>query len=276
MENPLHLWLQQIQSEARKTRNWVYVVIAFVLDQLWELLKHRLYQTINNWLDEHSEKAMEFLKPVLEWFLHTPFILLILTICGILIHAYVKSRSKQIIADNPETKEQTVAAHPPVADPTIVKEDPRVVVEFLDERKDQLYKRTALRLTNSGGSEALDVKIETIPLRGQKISFPRTVGAMVAGKNERFDPKTEGKWGVVNTALFVTVLLNEWDTYRDVNVTALSFPLKITYLNFAKTATFETNCELVFYPYREIRNRRSPNPQPIIEFLNYDFRKQAI
>lgn len=161
---------------------------------------------------------------------------------------------------------------PPSATPEA--HDPRIVAEFLDERRDQLYKKTAVRLTNTGGSEALDVHIDAIPLRGQQITFPRTVGVMVAGSKERFDPKTEGRSGIVNTSLFVKVLQDEWDTYKDIKMTALSFPLRISYSNFAKTASFETKCDLLFYPYRERMNLRSPNPKPVVEFLNYDFKKQ--
>jgi len=59
-------------------------------------------------------------------------------------------------------------------------------------------------------------------------------------------------------------------------MTALSFPIKVSYTNFAKTTSFETNCELHFYPYRERLNNRSPNPQPIIEFMNYEFKARLI
>ena len=51
-------------------------------------------------------------------------------------------------------------------------EDPRIYVDFVDERKGYLHKKNALLLINRGGSEAHDVHIETIPLRGNSVEFP--------------------------------------------------------------------------------------------------------
>ena len=47
--------------------------------------------------------------------------------------------------------------------------DPSITVEFADERRNRLRKKTALMIVNTGDSEALDVQIETLHLRGQAI-----------------------------------------------------------------------------------------------------------
>lgn len=268
MENPLHPWLQQIQGEARKKRTWALLFIAFILDRVWELLEHRFYQTINDWLDKHLETAMEFFKPVLEWFLHTPFTLLILTICGILIHAYRKSRHEKVVLENVQPKDDPNAL-------VVASSDPRITVEFVDERDGQLFKKTALNVVNHGGSEALDVRIEDIPLRAQKVSFPHIAGSIAGqGGNERFDPAVDRPYGALHTALLVTALTDEWNSHNAINMDELAIPLTIHYQNFSRTFKFTTTCTLVFLPYEEILHHAPENKKPVIVIRDFQHKKE--
>src|SRR5580704_10676525 len=73
--------------------------------------------------------------------------------------------------------------------------DPRMSVEFVGERRNRIRKTTALILVNTGGSEAVDVRIETIHLRGQEIRFPHIASAIASQNRERFDPETCSRWG---------------------------------------------------------------------------------
>jgi hypothetical protein len=155
-------------------------------------------------------------------------------------------------------------------------DDPRIMVGFLDERKGQLYPRTALLLSNPGKTEALDVKVNDILLRGQTIRFPNTAGEIQSGQEKQFDPETDNKFGKVNTSLFVEALKQEWDSYRDLNMKELLVPIAITYQNYTRTAEFTTTCNLVFTPLDEIlRGRRERGVKPI-HFRDYKHTKKPV
>jgi hypothetical protein len=170
--------------------------------------------------------------------------------------------------------------HPPQPEPTpsaetdaaseLNQNDPRIVIEFIDERRKQLYKKVALELINQGGSEALDVKIDDIPLRGQRVRFPDIAGVISGnGGRQRFQPVTDHRVGHVNSALFVNALMDEWNSHNDVNLKELPFPLRITYKNFSRTLQFVTTCNLIAYPYAEIVRRPAANWKP--SFVLRDF-----
>jgi hypothetical protein len=271
----LRRWLSQVWMDVKNKQYRVSLGIAFVLDQLRELLKHRLYAAINDWLDAHTGVIVDFCKPVLLWFLHTPFVLLAAVICSILVHAYWvirKAGPDQLIDRSGESPRALSAIVEPKQ--LISTDDPAIIVEFLDERKDQLYKKTALVLMNTGDREALDVQIESIHLRGQEIRFPHIAGVIASQSRERFDPQTDGAWGKVNTALFVDALIKEWNSYNDVNMKELPVPVKVTYQNFSRTAKFETTCILVFNPLQEILNKTArANHKDPINFRDFDHRK---
>jgi hypothetical protein len=154
----------------------------------------------------------------------------------------------------------------------ILLSDPRVYVEFLDEREGQLYKKTAFKLMNRGGSEACDVRIETIPLRGNSISFPHVAGVIHTGASDRFEPHLEGRWGF--SEALPAALIAEWETYKNMTLGQLTFPVKITYQNFSRDLMFEAVFDMVFYPHAAIV--KSNVPKPFIEFLNPKFRKVVL
>ena len=154
-------------------------------------------------------------------------------------------------------------------------DDPRIAIVFFDKRTDQLYKKTALILENTGRSEALEVRIQTINLRGQEVRFPHVAGVIKPQGCEQFDPDTGGRWGRVNTSLFIDALVKEWESYNTVAMTEVPIPLKVTYKNFSRTADFETTCTLVFKPHVERRNKRAANENQgqVILFCDYVHRK---
>jgi hypothetical protein len=197
MGNDLRRWLSQVWTDVKKKQYWVFLGIAFILDQLCELLKHRLYAAINDWLDAHTGVIVDFCKPVLLWFLHTPFVLLAAVVCSILVHAYwvIRRAGPDQLIDRPGESPRAPSA---IVEPKqlISTDDPAIIVEFLDERKDQLYKKTALVLMNTGDREALDVQIETIsPTRAGNTLSLMLQGQLLRISRERFDPQTDGAWG---------------------------------------------------------------------------------
>ncbi len=166
----------------------------------------------------------------------------------ILTHAYFTSREKPSSASVLE----------------LTSSDPRFVVEFIDERDGQLFKKNALCLINNGGSEALDVRIEDIPLRAQRVRFPHIAGSIGGnGNSERFEPVI-AQYGPAIKPLLVTALKDEWNSYNDIKMAELEVPLTIRYLNFARTFKFTTTCTLVFRAFEEILHRAPENKKAVV------------
>jgi hypothetical protein len=64
-----------------------YIVLAAILDFGERLIEHRILTAVNDLIDAHSGWFFTLIKPVLIWFVQTPFVLLMGTICIILLHA---------------------------------------------------------------------------------------------------------------------------------------------------------------------------------------------
>lgn len=166
----------------------------------------------------------------------------------------------------------------PMREPPVISEsDPRIFLEFIDERENQLYKRTFLRLRNGGGSDALDVHVDDIQLRANRVSFPNTAGSIAAGASERFNPRTQDRGGAIDTCFFVKALLDEWNSYNDVGLEELKIPIRVAYENYARTAVIETTCNLVLDPYVEgfkaVRKSMPHTGRKLIVFEQYEFKK---
>ena len=69
-------------------------MIASILDFAERVLEHRILSAVNDFIDRHSGGFIDAIKPFIIWFVHTPFVLLTATVCGILIHAYIKSQRR--------------------------------------------------------------------------------------------------------------------------------------------------------------------------------------
>jgi hypothetical protein len=162
---------------------------------------------------------------------------------------------------------------------TIYNDDPRLYPEFLDERgSNHLYKKTAIILQNRGGADAHNVSIETIPLRGNSITFPTNVGVIPPQGKATFEPRMEGRWGLFSQN-FIRVLVDEWNTYNDASKKTLELSMKVVYQNFTGTAIFETRCTLILDPSVEALPKTYGAPhhgRPAIRFGNPEFRKVAI
>jgi len=149
--------------------------------------------------------------------------ILVLILAGLIIGlvAWFGYKRKKRNRDNRHEKhrEKSSAALPTPPILSLVRtpsaSDPRITVEFFDERRNRIRKKTALMIVNTGDSEALNVQIETIHLRGQTIRFPHIAGAIASQGRERFDPEPYGKWGIANTSLFVDRLVKEWKRYNN-------------------------------------------------------------
>lgn len=206
----------------------------------------------------------------------TIFVLILGGLIGILVAWFNQKRNKRSLddrRDRPRENSSAAFLTPPslclVSAPSA--SDPRIRIEFGDERRNRIRKKTALILVNTGAREALDVQIETIHLRGQEIRFPHVADAIASQGRERFDPETCGRWGTVNTALFVDRLVKEWNRYNNTEMAELHIPIKVTYQNLSGTASFETTCILVFIP----RTRFSSSPKRM-ENCPYSFATTSI
>jgi hypothetical protein len=264
MGNRLRRWFNQIGIEIRTKGGRGSLSVSFLLWIVVESLRHRFFAAFNEWQDNRKEKAMGFLGKLGFWLVDHPYAWPILVVIAILIHAYWKSQHEKDVPESAEPASFTVGPS-----------DPRITVEFIDERAGQLFKKTALSVVNHGGSEALDVRIEDIVLRAQRISFPHVAGSIAAqGGRERFDPVVDHPYGAVNTALLVVALKDEWSSYNDLKIDELPILLTVHYRDFSRTFKFTTTCTLVFLPYEEIIRHAPENQKPVIVVRDFKHKKE--
>jgi hypothetical protein len=76
------------------------------------LFEHRILGEINDYIDHHDAPILNAARPFSIWIVHTPFVLLIVTVCVILLHAYFSNRHEPQHADAPTDS-------PSSAEPTI-------------------------------------------------------------------------------------------------------------------------------------------------------------
>jgi hypothetical protein len=97
MNDSIEAWLAELRAMGRKKLNWL-LSLSFVPWLIHELppklFEHWYLSTILESLKEH-EKVMEF-KPIILWVADHLWILPVLTVCGILLHAY-RSRTESAI-----------------------------------------------------------------------------------------------------------------------------------------------------------------------------------
>ena len=148
--------LEALGVEIKKKKTWSGLILSVLVWIFQESLKHRIFSALNDWQDKHKDDTVNSLKEIAVFVLDHPYMWLVLVVAGILVHAYYISGRVSPTADA-ETHPKNEATSNLVS-----QLDPRMTIHFLDERKDQLFKKTALRLTNVGGSEALDVNIDSI------------------------------------------------------------------------------------------------------------------
>lgn len=99
-----------LKSETKKS--WPIVLVVGLIDFLKMLFEHRVLAAVNDLIDAHSGPILDAVRPFLTWLVHTPFVLLALTVCMISLHAYFSSRRKQehtkAPTDSPSSAEQTI------------------------------------------------------------------------------------------------------------------------------------------------------------------------
>jgi hypothetical protein len=147
-------------------------------------------------------------------------------------------------------------------------------VEFVDERENMLFKKNLLRLVNDGGSEALDVRIDDIPLRRQNVRFPYVAGSIRGnGGNEKFEPRVDRQYGPAVRPLLVTALMDEWNSFNSLGMAELLVPVTVRYTNFSRTFDYTTTCTLAFQAIDESLRRLADNRKPAVIFRDFRHEK---
>jgi hypothetical protein len=83
---------QHLRSHAK--RSVLLLLIAVLVDFAIRLLEHRILAAVNDFIDEHSASILKAVQPSTNWLVQNPSVLFWLTLCGIMIHAYVRSLSE--------------------------------------------------------------------------------------------------------------------------------------------------------------------------------------
>jgi ABC-type amino acid transport substrate-binding protein len=74
------------------------LVVALFVDTIKGLFEHRIYGAMNEFIDAHASVAMATLRPAIDWFVRTPFTILVAAFAAILLLAYLKSVPKRLEA----------------------------------------------------------------------------------------------------------------------------------------------------------------------------------
>jgi hypothetical protein len=82
-------FVRSLKSDGK--RAWPYIVLAAMLDLGERLVEHRILGAANDFIDAHSGPILDAVRPILIWLVHTPFVLLTITVSVILLHAYFSS-----------------------------------------------------------------------------------------------------------------------------------------------------------------------------------------
>jgi hypothetical protein len=210
-----------------------------------------------------------------DWFLFGGmFSLSFLIFVGFL---YIARRLGAVSKQEPEHK-----STPPALPDTSVKDaDPKVYVEFHDDRGSVSagMAETSLDLVNRGGRNARWPCVEDIYLKEYVIRFSTTTGnVIVPGNGVVVEPGIQDNSkqpGYVQN--MIQAFMREWFTYDDPNKYELSIPLSLTYQDADKNL-FETRCELVLYPGQEAKVKTHgvlPGIK-VVDTRNHQFRKVAI
>lgn len=101
---------KKLRSDTKKSRP--YLLVLALAEFVMLLFEHRILGAINEYIDHHDASVINAVRPFLTWIVHTPFVMLIVTVCVILLHAYFSSRHEPQNAEGPTNS-------PSAAEPTI-------------------------------------------------------------------------------------------------------------------------------------------------------------
>ena len=83
-------WIQQLTAELMRARVLSVLAVALIVDVVKELLKHRIFGAMNEFIDAHADATLSYLRPAIDWVVATPLSILAAALALILIHAYWK------------------------------------------------------------------------------------------------------------------------------------------------------------------------------------------
>jgi len=168
---------------------------------------------------------------------------------------------------------------PALPDTSVRDSDPKVYVEFHDDRgsvtKD--IPDAVLDLVNRGGRTAKMVCIEDIWLKEYVITFPKVGHAIIPGNGSIFAPNIVDNSKQAGYAKnMIQAFMREWFTYNDYSKHELAFPVIVTYQDDQRNL-FETYCELILHPDQEAKVKTTgvvPGIK-VVDTRNCRFRKLA-
>jgi len=159
-------------------------------------------------------------------------------------------------------------------EPTLKDSDPRIEIEFRDERHRQ-GEDAYLTPVNRGQTPAKFVCLEPIPLREHTVSFPTFGYYLAPVRHENMRPVvSRNDGGIDKNADFLAALYSEYEHLKDPPFELIE-PVIATYQDQVGNL-FQTRCELVFNPsdYVDFTNFGKRHLK-VIEIRNHTFKRKA-
>jgi hypothetical protein len=159
---------EHIKTDVKKP--WARV--SLILSGFWIIvagsIEHRFYIRFNEWQDTHWEKFMYWLKP----FIFSPFLILVLVICVILIHAYWKGRQERKEEEKEINRQENQKAFvAEIVAQTLASAAPRIYLGIQDTAE-QIFPGAQFILSNHGKITAHNIQIQPFKLCRKPVTFP--------------------------------------------------------------------------------------------------------
>jgi hypothetical protein len=163
-----------------------------------------------------------------------------------------ESTMPSVIAAPPPTVPTPISGPSPESDnPAIKYEDPRllVAVEPLNKEGEGFKSAIGVVLTNVGGSEAHNLRLEDIILTQKAIEFPENIPALAPGaKTHPIAGKVAG-FGPMQMFDIAAAMMAEWDHQPKALVEVIPCPASATYEDFNRNR-FKATWTWEFHPFR--------------------------
>jgi hypothetical protein len=220
----LKLLLHHFRQDTKKPWAWVPLLVSGLVVIVEGSLEHRFYVAFNDWQDIYLRSIhVHWLSPIIL----SPFLLVAVTVCVILIHAAIASR--QEIKGREHTEEALPGG--------IAGQYPRLAIDVELLQSQGMSPTSGVILTNVGDSEAHRLHINDMLVSGRKVTFPANTSVLIAtGKTHPIVPTIHGvaPIGPIGMHDFVGLMADDWDTQA--RVTGVPMPEVLT---FPASATYE-------------------------------------
>lgn len=231
MGGNLKRWLRELRAKKGS-----YLKALLIGAAVWIVhgsLEHRFFTIFNDWQDAHLGVVMEWLKPIILWFVTTPIVWPILVVCGILAHSYWRSRDHEIGGEE-----------------SIESGDPRLSVAVKIIEEGLFSGAPGIVITNVGGSEVQKLTVQNIKIAGHQVEFDSNIPTLKSGDSTHPLVPIIAEVGTLFRHDLIRLMLEEWGNQTGGIETKLLFSATAEYEDF-KGKRYAAAWDFELYPFKK-------------------------